>query len=196
MSTLEDSVILWLAVVALAGTKPGWLEMPITPSHPNTKDYIGLAKAPSSSGSEWESDDPHFTCKGAGDFVEIRVQADNWPARMPSKVTCTERGRGRTASVRIDIVDHQIEPMFVSNGTLVMPRLKNASAAFKGAPPSPDVVVGQGKSGELGIRCAVEPGPTLSIIVAGDHEDGEGACELRTTTGAPVSVPIVIVTVK
>ena len=43
-------------------------------------------------------------------------------------------------------------------GTLIMPREKKTSAIYDGPPPpgAGDLVVGQGKSGELGIRCSVE----------------------------------------
>ncbi len=189
-------MFLWLTMSALAAPRPGWLEMPVTPSHPTIRDYIGLAKSPKDGGTEWVSDNPYFRCAGGGKYVEVTVEADNWPSVIPPKVTCTEVGRGRTTSLRVDIISRKHIPMFVTDGTLVMPRLKNSSASFEGPPPRADVVVGQGRTGELGIRCAVEAGPTLSVIVDTEEPDGEGECSLRTTSGETLLFPIRIVTVK
>ena len=50
--------------------------------------------------------------------------------------------------------------------------------------------------GELGIRCTVEKGPVLSVIVAADQPDGTGQCAIRRREGPELVVPIVILTVK
>lgn len=174
----------------------GKLVIPLTPSNPQYTGYIGMFELEAAGGATWTSDTPQFRCVGQGDYVEVHVQADAWPSRIPKKVTCTEDGGKRKVKAKIEIKDGLTKAMFAADGTLVMPRQAKTSVQYKGPPPRSDVVVGQGTIITLGIKCLVEAGPTLVVVADSEVKDGSGKCSVKSTSGEVVWIPISIVSVK
>jgi hypothetical protein len=129
-----------------------------------------------------------------GDYVEVWVRKGSWPSEVPKKVVCSSGEDDVKAKVRI--VDRNLEPMFVADGTLVMPRVKGESSLYKGPAPRQDFGVQQGKTGSLNILCKVTPGPVLEVTAYPSMKDGEGRCTLQTRLGEKVKFPVLIRTIK
>lgn len=172
----------------------GELRMPLTPSEGH-EQYIGVFDHESADVKRWTSDTEGFTCEPEGDLLQVVVRKSSWPSVVPNKVTC-EADDGRKVKSRIVIDSLKHEPMFVPDGTLVMPREKGASAIYSGSPPVPDIIVQTGKTGSLSVRCEVRPGPELRITVDPENDDGAGQCSLKDNNGKLIRLPIRIVTVK
>lgn len=190
----------WLLLVALAHantadtTHLDEVVMPLTPSEGHDT-YVGVFDHAGASATTWASDTEGFRCVPRGDLLEVVVDRASWPREVPKKVTCTGAdGKKVKAPVRIHAARH--EAMFIADGTLVMPRSKGASVTFGGAPPQADVVVQQGQTGSLAIRCEVEPGPRLEVVVEAEAPDGEGMCSLKDKGGQLVRFPIKVVTAR
>jgi len=175
-------------------TRLGEIAMPLTPSEAHDT-YTGVFEHEGAASKTWTSDVPGFQCRPRGDLLEIVVERNSWPREVPKKVTClADDGKKVKSKVVIEARRHQA--MFISDGTLVMPRGKGASVVFTGDPPQADVIVGQGQTGSLSIRCDVEPGPVLEVTVDADAEDGEGMCALKDKGGQVVRFPIKVVTAE
>ena len=188
--------MLWMMGVALAqdGAVFGILQIPITPHDSYRDTYHTLIKEKEAEGKDWSSDTPGFLCTGAGDFVELRVTRGTWPVNVPKKVTCTS-GKDKAAA-KIVIRDQKLKPMFVGQGTVVLPRLKGETAHYQGPGPRTDLVVGLGKTQGLPALCKAKPNGIIDVTASGDHEDGEGQCLFRTPLAEVIPVPFVVRTVK
>jgi len=190
----------WLFLLAVAHantadtTKLGEVVMPLTPSD-GYDTYVGVFDHEGASHKSWVSDTAGFQCVPRGDLLEVVVDKASWPREVPKKVTCTaDDGKKVKASVRIEASKHVA--MFLHDGTLLMPRGKGASVTFSGPPPKPDLIVQQGQTGSLTIRCDVEPGPLLKVSVNADTPDSEGMCALKDKAGQVLRVPIKVVTAR
>jgi len=172
--------------------KLGEIVMPLTPSEGHDS-YTGVFDHEGASSKTWTSDTPGFQCRPRGDLLEIVVEKSSWPRDIPRKVMCTADD-GKKVKSKVNIEAKRHEPMFISDGTLVMPRIKGAAAYFTGPPPEGDLIVQQGQTGSLSIRCEVEPGPELKVTVDAEADDGEGMCALKDKAGQVVRVPIKVVT--
>ena len=191
--------MLWLLLgLAMADeidtTKLGEIVMPLTPSEGHDS-YTGVFEHEGAGNKKWTSDTQGFQCRPRGDLLEIVAERSSWPRDIPKKVTC-EASDGKKVKSKITIEAKRHEPMFISDGTLVVPRGKGAAGYFVGEPPRADLIVGQGQTGSLSIRCEVEPGPKLKVTVDADAPDGEGMCSLKDKGGAVVRVPIKVVTAE
>lgn len=190
----------WLLLLALAHASPtetthlGEVVMPLTPSEGHDT-YVGVFEHAGASGKEWVSDTQGFRCVPQGDLLEVVVERASWPREVPKKALCTASD-GKKVKVPVRVVAKRHTALFIADGTLVMPRSKGASVTYSGEPPRPDVVVQQGQTGSLGIRCEVEPGPRLEVVVEADTPDGEGVCTLKDKGGQPVRFPIKVVTAR
>lgn len=176
----------------LESTTLGALRMPLTPSegHPS---YMGVFEHAGAGAKTWQSDSPGFTCRGNVDLLEIVVEEASWPVEVPKKVTCLASD-GKKVKARTEIVAKRHVAMFVAGGTLILPRDAGTAVIYDGPSPHPDVVVQQGKTGSLAIRCEVRPGPVLRVIVEPEAKDGSGQCVLKDNHGEVVRVPMKIVT--
>lgn len=184
-----------LAVVAMAREPTiGSLVMPVTPSE-GQDSYMGMLEEPGAGSTRWQSDAAGFTCHGNQDWVEVTVERATWPSVVPDKLHCAADD-GRSVKVKVEIEAERHEPMFVGDGTLVVPRLRDASAIFEGTAPIADVVVQQGKTADLFVHCDVVAGPRLKVIVDPGRKDGDGYCLLKDKFGSTSRVPIRIVTIR
>ena len=188
--------MLWLLLPALANdletTTLGALRMPLTPSEGH-REYVGVFEHVGAATKTWQSDAAGFGCRPNGDLLEVVVDAATWPSVVPERVTCTASdGKKVKSDVRIAAKRH--EAMFVPDGTLVLPRDKKAAVIFDGPAPNPNMVVQQGKSGSLAIRCEVKAGPVLRVVVDPEFDDGSGSCTFKDSNGDIVRVPMRIVT--
>jgi hypothetical protein len=172
----------------------GALVMPVTPSE-GQDAYMGMLAEPGAGGTRWRSDTAGFGCHGNQDWVEVVVAKASWPSVVPDKLSC-EAEDGRKVRVRVEIEAERHEAMFVADGTLVMPRVRNASAIYEGPPPSDALVAQQGHTADLSLHCDIVAGPKLSVVVDPGAEDGVGACLLKDRFGATTRVPIRVVTVR
>jgi hypothetical protein len=170
------------------------LVMPLTPSDDFQTEFHALIPMKGAEGQQWAASHAGFECVASGDYVEVWVRKGSWPSEVPKKVEC--RSDDAKAKAKVRIVDRELEPMFVADGTLVMPREKGESAIFKGASPREDVGVQQGKSGSLSVLCKIVPGPRLEVTVYPQLDDGEGRCALQSNTGEKFQFPIRIRTIK
>lgn len=189
-------MLVLLAQVALAQdlSAIGFLQIPLTPSDPHTDVYHGLAKQKEADGRDWASDTPGVTCKGTGDLVEFTVKRDSWPSHLDKKVYCTS-GKDKV-KVKVVIRDPKLKAMITGDGTVVMPRLADETAHYKGPGPRTDLVVGIGKTKGLGAVCKALPGGEIDIEVTGNLDDGEGSCTFRNPHGEEVVVPFLVRTLK
>lgn len=170
------------------------LQMPITPNDPRRDDYHTLIKRKGAEGKDWASDAPGFECIGKGDFVELWVRRGSWPSQIPKKVTCTS-GKEK-ASAKIRLRDYDLKPMYVGDGSVVLPRLPGETAHYDGPGPRPDLVVGTGKTQGVPAFCKVKPGGVIEITASGELEDGDGRCLFRSPQGEVVPVAFVVRTLK
>ncbi len=194
----------WLGVAALAvsfgstalaaDAQLKTLVMPLTPSDDYQTEFHALIPVKNAESKQWAASHAGFECTASGEYVEVWVRKGSWPSEVPKKVFCTSGDDKVKAKIRI--VDRELEPMFVSDGTLVMPREKGESAIFKGPAPREDVGVQSGKGGGLHVLCKITPGPTLEVTVYPDLDDGEGRCRLQSNTGEKFQFPIRIRTIK
>lgn len=189
----------WLLVGALAWAddRPaslGHLLMPLTPSEPQDV-YVGMLERPGAGATTWQAAEPGFTCRGVDDWLEVEVRRETWPSEVPKKVTCLADS-GKKVKVAVKLLSIRQEPMFVSDGTLVIPRDEKAAAIYQGPLPLPDVVVQQGKTADLFLHCDVLPGPTLKVLVDPDARDGVGLCLVKDRFGATLKVPLRVVTAR
>jgi hypothetical protein len=191
-------MIFWLLAAALASTADtthlGEIVMPLTPSEGHDT-YVGVFDHTGASAKSWVSDTPGFACEPRGDLLEVVVRKASWPREVPKKVTCTADDN-KKVKAPVRVVARKHVAMFIADGTLLMPRAKNASVNFKGAPPQADLIVQQGQTGSLTIRCDVEPGPVLEVVVDAETPDSDGMCALKTKAGQVVRVPIKVVTAR
>jgi len=170
------------------------IRMPLTPSEGHDV-YMGVFDHSNADVKRWTSDTEGFTCEPEGDLLQVIVRRETWPSAVPNKVICTaDDGRKVKARVVVDSIKHLA--MFVSDGTLVMPREKGNASIFTGPPPEENIVVQTGKTGSLSVRCEVRPGPELRVVVEPENEDGLGQCALQDNNGTMVRVPVRIVTIK
>lgn len=170
------------------------LVMPLTPSDTTRPEVHTLIPMEGAGGRQWASDTPGFECVGNGEFIEVWVRQASWPSVVPKAVVCSD---GVTqGKAKVQVVDNKLQPMFVGDGSLVLPREKGESAIFKGDPPRKDLGVQQGKSGSLEILCKVERGPVLEVTAYPTMDDGIGRCTLQSTMGETVQFPVVVRTLK
>ena len=169
--------------------------MPLTPADEYQPEFHALVPFEGAGAHEWGPSHAGFECVAEGDFVEIWVRRTAWPSEVPKKVECTN-GEGKVATAKVRITDRNLEPMFVADGSLVMPREKKNSAIYKGAPPREDLGVQQGRTGSLSVLCKINPGPELEVVAYPNMEDGEGRCTLQTTLGEKVQFPIRVRSIK
>lgn len=187
-------MLVLMATMALASdldtTTLGELRIPLTPSEGH-EVYTGVFEHENADLKSWSSDAEGFECRPRGDFLEVVVERSSWPRHVPKKVTCTaDDGRKVKCKVFIDAGSH--EAMFVSGGVLVLPREKGNSVVFVGPPPVPDLVVQDGKTGSLSVRCEIRTGPQLYMTVDPETEDGDGQCTLRDKNGEYIRIPLTI----
>ncbi len=189
---------IWLLAAAALAEEPvsavGAIEMPMTPFE-QFESYSGLLEVKGAGGSAWSSETPGFTCTGVGDWLEVKIERATWPSVIPKKVVCVSAA-GKKKKLRVVIKGYHHEPMLVSDGTLLVPRDTKAAAIYLGPPPDSEVVVQQGKTGDLYIHCDIVAGPQLKVVVDAEAKDGVGYCTLRTKFGESVRVPIRIVSIK
>jgi hypothetical protein len=167
----------------------GSIRMPLTPV--DYRDhFLGLKKKKGAATVQWTSRNPGFTCRGDGDFVEVRVDNATWPSVVPDKVYCdSELG---TVKMKVQLYDEVLRSQFVGDGTLVLARAFGESAEWEGVPPRKDLPVQQGNTGDTGLYCKVQPGPILLVRAKQTAEDASGKCVLRTNAGGQYEVPIVL----
>ncbi|MEZ4319627.1 MAG: hypothetical protein R3F61_19080 [Myxococcota bacterium] len=190
-------VFVWLlgCMAAMAGeAQLKVLVMPLTPADDYQTEFHALIPYTGAEAKQWAPSHAGFECVANGDFVEVWARKTGWPSELPKSVACASGDEVLKAKIRI--VDRNLEPMFVADGSLVMPREKKASAVFKGAPPRQDFGVQQGKTGSLAILCKITPGPVLEVTAYPSMPDGEGRCTLQTKLGEVVQFPVRIRTIK
>lgn len=190
-------MFVWLlgCFAALAGeAQLKVLVMPLTPADDYQTEFHALIPRPGAQNEQWAASHSGFECVGNDDFVEVWVRKPSWPSEVPKKVVCT--GTSGSVSAKVRIIDRNLEPMFVADGSLVMPRTKGESAIYKGPPPRQDFGVQQGRTGSLNILCKIEAGPVLEVTAYPLMEDGKGRCLLQTKLGEKIDFPVVIRTIK
>ena len=182
------------AAHAQSGARLGILRMPITPFDEHRQEFHALIKHKLADGRVWVSDTEGFECLGNGEYVEVWVRGSSWPAKVPKRVVCSsDVGK---VKAKIEIADNKLQPMFLPNGYLIMPREKGESAIYNGPSPRQDVGVQVGQSGSLSILCQVEAGQQLNVVAYPDMKDGEGRCTLKSRHGEVIQIPVIVRTVK
>ena len=170
------------------------LVMPLTPADDYQTEFHALIPYENADSKPWAASHPGFECVATEEYVEVWVRRDTWPSEVPKKIVC--KSEDDEVKAKVKIVDRNLEPMFVADGSLVMPREKGESSLYKGPPPRFDLGVQQGKSGSLNILCKITAGPVLEVTAYPLMPDGEGRCTLQTKLGEKVQFPVRIRTIK
>jgi hypothetical protein len=186
-------VVLFATAAMAREPSIGSLVMPVTPSE-GQDSYMGMIAVSQAGAARWTSDTDGFGCHGNQDWVEVVVARASWPSTVPQKLEC-RADDGRKVKVKVEIEADRHVAMFVADGTLVMPRSRDASVIFEGPPPSDTFVAQQGRTADLALHCDVVEGPTLKVMVDPGGKDGLGFCMLKDRFGSTAKVPILVVTV-